>query len=47
VSSIYQQLQTRSILKEPIVVIEGLKIKPNYLEMQVMQVEITFCVISS
>lgn len=30
-SSIYQQLQTRSILKEPIVVIEGLKIKPNLL----------------
>jgi hypothetical protein len=27
VSSIYQQLQTLSILREPIVVVEGLKIK--------------------
>jgi hypothetical protein len=31
VSSIYQQLRTRSILKEPIVVVEGLKIKPYLL----------------
>jgi hypothetical protein len=28
-------------------VVEGLKIKPIYLEMQVMQVDITFCVISN
>jgi len=32
VSFIYQQLQTRSILKEPIVVVEGLEIKPYLLE---------------
>jgi hypothetical protein len=31
VSSIYQQLQTRSILKEPIVVVKGLEIKPYLL----------------
>jgi hypothetical protein len=31
VSSIYQQLWTRSILREPIVVVEGLKIKPYLL----------------
>jgi len=31
VSSIYQQLSTRSILKEPIVVVEGLEIKPYLL----------------
>ncbi len=28
---IYQQLRTRSILKEPIVVVEGLEIKPYLL----------------
>jgi hypothetical protein len=28
VSSIYQQLQTQSILRDPIVVVEGLKMKP-------------------
>ncbi len=33
-SSIYQQLSTRSILKEPIVVVEGLEIKP-YLHINV------------
>jgi hypothetical protein len=31
VSSIYQQLQTWSILREPIMVVEGLKIKPYLL----------------
>jgi len=31
VSSIYQQLFTRSILKKPIVVVQGFKIKPYLL----------------